>query len=242
VQAKVHVRLGVPRQVVVVAAVLALLLALLALLTAVAGTSQFGDARTGGLIDGPLIRLEPPQAGDRAERVTQEQASARPPRWLPALLALPVALVLALAVRALMRSGGGAAQEQDPAPPLGDAEGDPHALVLDELRAGARAAAAQVRHDAAGTADAVVRCWERLEEHGERLGTPRAAHETPTEFGSDLLRRHGADPAAVDDLLHLYHRARFGSRPLEEGAAERAAADLDRIRAGLAARRPGAGR
>ena len=219
---------GAARQVLVVAAVLALLLALLALLTSLGGTSQFGDARTGGLVDGPIIRV-PEASGEQVDERVVEPPPVRPPAWLPVLLVLVVTLVLALAVRSLMRSPGGAVEDPAAPPPVGDAEGDPEAVVLDDLRATALAAAEDVRRDGAGAADAVVRCWERLEEHGARLGTPRAAHETPTEYGSDLLRRHGADPGAVDDLLHLFHQARFGRGGLPAGADERAAAALVRV-------------
>jgi len=216
------------RQVVVLAAVLALLLALLALTTALAGPSRFGDARTGGIIDGPLIRVDQ-RAQERVEQQDEEQPSARLPRWLPVLLVLLVTFALALAVRALIRAGGGRVEQEDPPLPVGDAEGDPQALVLDDLRTSARAAAGEVRRDAAGTADAVVRCWERLEQHGERLGTPRGPHETPTEYGADLLRRHGADADAVEELLRLYHRARFGRAGLPDGTAARAAEALERV-------------
>lgn len=216
------------RQVVVLAAVLALLLALLALTTALAGGSRFGDARTGGIVDGPLIEAGELQTQDQDEEAEQ-LPSARPPRWLPVVGVLLVALVLALAVRALMRAGGGRLEDEEPDQPVGDAAGEVSAAVLDDLRTSARAAAGDVRREAAGAADAVVRCWERLEQHGERLGTPRGAHETSTEYGSDLLRRHGADPGAVDELLHLYHRARFGRTGLPEGAALRAAEALERV-------------
>ncbi len=229
------------RQVVVLAAVLALLLALLALTTTLAGGSRFGDARTGGIVTGPLLQVgEAPDALTEQEDAAEEPA-ARPPRWLPVLAVLLVALLLALAVRAVMRAGGRPVEEEDPLLPVGDAEGDPHAVVLDDLRRSARAAADEVRRDSAGTADAVVRCWERLEEHGERLGTPRGAHETPTEYGSDLLRRHGADPDAVDELLHLFHRARFGRGGLPEGSAARAAAALERVAATLREPAPSGG-
>ena len=220
---------GAARQVLVVAAVLALLLALLALLTSLGGASRFGDARTGGLIDGPIIQVPELTEEQADDEVVEEPPAVRPPSWLPVLLVLLVTLGLAMAVRTLMRSTGGAVEDPAAPPPVGDAEGDPEALVLDELRATALAAAADVRRDAAGAADAVVRCWERLEEHGARLGTPRAAHETATEYGSDLLRRHGADPAAVDQLLHLFHQARFGRGGLPPGADERAAAALVRV-------------
>ena len=215
------------RQVVVVAALLALLLAVLALLTGLAGSSQFGDARTGGLIEGPLVRAV--QGDDGPAEAAEPLPEVRPPRWLPVLLVLLVSILVALVVRALRRVVRSGADDPGEPPPVGDAAGDPGAVVLDELRIAARSAAEELRRDGTGVADTVVRCWERLEELGGRLGTPRPEHETPTEFGADLLRRNGADPVAVDELLHLYHRARFGRVAVPAADGEKAAQALGRV-------------
>lgn len=215
------------RQVVVVAALLALLLAVLALLVSSAGSSQFGDARTAGVVDGPLL-----PGGDVTDDEPVEEVDAppevRPPPWLPVLLVVVASLLMALAVRALRRVVRAVADSDDEALPVGDAAGDAHGTVLDELRTVARATADDLRREGTGVADAVVLCWERLEQLGERLGTPRPEHETPTEFGADLLRRNGADPEAVDDLLRLYHRARFG-HGVGPADGDRAALALRRV-------------
>ncbi|MFD1720321.1 DUF4129 domain-containing protein [Amnibacterium endophyticum] len=58
--------------------------------------------------------------------------------------------------------------------------------------------------------DAVVRAWLGLQQAAEDAGLPRAAAETPTEFTGRVLSRTGADRSALDALLRLYLRARFG--------------------------------
>lgn len=83
--------------------------------------------------------------------------------------------------------------------------------------------------------DAVVACWVLLEDAAARVGTPRGAPQTPTEFTADLLTEHQSDRAAVETLLQLYHQARFGSEPLPDEAAQIAGAALRRIAAGLSA-------
>ena len=67
---------------------------------------------------------------------------------------------------------------------------------------------------------------------GRRRTPPGAA---PTEFTRAVLAgaTGGREADAVDDLLHLYHRARFGRRPLPPDAGERAARALDRVAAAL---------
>lgn len=84
---------------------------------------------------------------------------------------------------------------------------------------------------ASDTGDAVIACWVRLERAAEATGRPRHPAATPTEFTADLLVAGIGQEAAVRELLGLYHGARFGSHPLPPGAAARAVACLEAIRA-----------
>jgi hypothetical protein len=84
--------------------------------------------------------------------------------------------------------------------------------------------------------DAVLACWLRLEEGAEAVGVRRRPSQTPTEFTTALvadLLPGAAQRRALDDLRALYHRARFGSVPLDADAPQRAAAALATLRAGL---------
>ncbi|WP_026422802.1 DUF4129 domain-containing protein [Actinokineospora inagensis] len=63
------------------------------------------------------------------------------------------------------------------------------------------------------TADAIIAAWLELEQTAATLGTPRAPHQTPTEFATALLTAHQADEPALTTLRHAYHRARFAHTP-----------------------------
>lgn len=215
-----------------VGAVLAGLLLALAVLSSAAGPATVGDLRTGGLVDGPLLP-PPTELGEDASTQRQPEGEGLP-RWAPVLGLLGVSMLLALLVRLLRRGDHGTAQRRDAGDlRTGDAAGDAADLVLAEVRRVLAQASDDVARAPGGVADAVVTCWERLEGVGEAAGTPRADHETPTEYAADLLRRHGADAGAVAELVRLYHRARFGRGDLPDDAAARAAAALERVVATL---------
>jgi hypothetical protein len=63
-------------------------------------------------------------------------------------------------------------------------------------------------------ADAVVRAWLGLQETAEESGIVRQPAETPTEFTSRIMSRAFADDRAVQTLLRLYLRTRFGNHPV----------------------------
>jgi len=106
--------------------------------------------------------------------------------------------------------------------------------AVDALREAVDLAAHEAESALPGRAsDAVVACWVLLEDAAARVGSARSAPQTPTEFTTVLLTRHQPDRKAVDTLLRLYHRARFGSQPLPDEAAEVAGDALRRIAAGL---------
>jgi hypothetical protein len=156
------------------------------------------------------------------------------------LLVVGLGLVVALVVRLFMalarrRAGGrGGAAEPD----VGRRAGVPPGLS-DGLARTARDEARTLRRaDPRSSRDAVVSCWLRLEDVAADAGRRRRPAQTPTQFTAGVLERVTDDRDAVAELLGLYHRARFGSRPLPDDAAVRAADALTRI-AGAA---PGDGR
>lgn len=95
--------------------------------------------------------------------------------------------------------------------------GDPAPI----LRRGLTEAQAKLA-EASDPSDAIVQAWLALEEAADRSGFPRGPADTPTEFTAVVLRSTPADATAVDELLHLYHQARFSTHGI---------ADADRVRA-----------
>lgn len=74
--------------------------------------------------------------------------------------------------------------------------------------------------------DAVIAAWLELEAAAAGSGVPREPSQTPTEFTAAVLRATTADGRAIETLLRLYHRARFGT-----GEVTRLdAADVDVVR------------
>ncbi len=227
-------------------AAVAVVLALAVLTAGAAGPAPRDPSSRIAVDTAPLPTPSPTPTRTAA---SQEQSVAEPVTVeVSAGQMVLVGAVLMVALAALLLrpgSGGRAPVRPVPAAHPGGAVGAPGA-ELRPLEGAVEDAASQLaRPGSRSTQDAVIACWLRLEEGAAAAGTARRPAQTPTEFTAAVLAGAtgpGDAEVAVRDLLHLYHRARFGSRPLEEGAAERAAADLDRIRAGLAARRPGAGR
>ncbi len=111
----------------------------------------------------------------------------------------------------------------------------PGGTAVRALAEATRAARHELSRRAGGDpADAVVAAWVVLEDAAAGLGTPRAAHQTPTEFTAEVLAAHRADDAAMADLRALYHRARFRrSGAVTEADATAAADALDRVERSL---------
>jgi hypothetical protein len=74
--------------------------------------------------------------------------------------------------------------------------------------------------------DAVVRAWLGMEETAAESGILRGPSETPTEFTSQIMRTAFADDRAIQTLLRLYLRTRFGDHPVT-------AADVSDVREAL---------
>ncbi len=216
---------GVP----LLAVLVALLLGGATALVVTAGPVEFGTDRLGGWVSLGLVTPTAPSTASTATAQPRDLPDLQAPGWLPAVSVLVVSMLVALAVRSLLR----VSREPDPpAPPpvASDPAGDAGTLHLGVLRRALDDGAVRLRSgEHQGVADEVVRCWEALEVAAGSRGVPRPPHQTPSEFGVQLLRTLGADPAATDDLLHLYHRARFSSAVMGDPAALRAAADLDAI-------------
>ncbi|MDN5770765.1 MAG: DUF4129 domain-containing protein [Microlunatus sp.] len=64
--------------------------------------------------------------------------------------------------------------------------------------------------------DLVLRCWLALEEAAARSGVPRRPSASPTEFTATVLRSTEADHGSIEQLLRLYHRARFSQHPVTD--------------------------
>lgn len=148
------------------------------------------------------------------------------------MLTIALAALLAwLAAKVIRKLAGWVRETRLPIPR--DETIDAH--IREALRGASQRAAREIETVPSGEAtDAVVACWVLLEHSAERVGTPRAASATPTEFTVELLREHDADPRAVATLLDLYHAARFGTSPLPESASGTAADALWRIADSLA--------
>ena len=62
--------------------------------------------------------------------------------------------------------------------------------------------------------DAVMKAWLGLQQTAEDSGIVRRAAETPTEFTTRIMGRAFADDRAIQTLLTLYLRTRFGDHPV----------------------------
>lgn len=154
---------------------------------------------------------------------------------LPGWLAFAAAVALLVLATRLRRRRSLAPEEE----PDDGAEAPVGAAPPPEVSASAvddavAAAAAELEGDR-DPRDAVIAAWLRLEAGAAAAGVARRPAQTPTEFTRAVLAgaTGGREAEAVDDLLHLYHRARFGRRPLPPDAGEQAARALDRVAAAL---------
>jgi hypothetical protein len=81
--------------------------------------------------------------------------------------------------------------------------------------------------------NAIVACWDRFEEQGERVGVARQPWETSSEYTIRLLDLVRADPAAVARLERLYHEARFSEHEIDESRRDSAVEALEAIHRSL---------
>lgn len=77
--------------------------------------------------------------------------------------------------------------------------------------------------------DAIIECWRRLEELGDRVGLARQRTDTSTEYGERLLAGTPVDERDLGELAALYRTAMFSSHTSGDAARECAIACLDRL-------------
>ncbi|GGI08178.1 hypothetical protein GCM10011354_27790 [Egicoccus halophilus] len=99
--------------------------------------------------------------------------------------------------------------------------------------------AARALEDRRAPADAVIAAWLALEQAAEVSGVRRRPAQTPTEFTVAVLERTAADAATTNELLALYHRARFSGRPVGPDDVARARDCLGRLAADVEASNAG---
>ena len=79
--------------------------------------------------------------------------------------------------------------------------------------------------------DAVIAAWLSLEEAAASSGVTRHPAQTPTEFTVAILVTTDAAPDATQELLALYHLARFSTHPVTPADVDRASRCLGDIAA-----------
>jgi hypothetical protein len=89
--------------------------------------------------------------------------------------------------------------------------------------------------------NAVVACWQRLEDDIDAAGIERSPAETAAELTERVLRRAVVDSEAVFELADLYREARFSSHDLSDRERARAMVALRRIHGSLRADPGGTG-
>jgi hypothetical protein len=82
-------------------------------------------------------------------------------------------------------------------------------------------------------ADAIIRCWLRVEDALRDAGSGRRPSETSTEFVERILSSHGVHPSSLRALAELYREARFSTHALGEDARASARAEWEAVRADL---------
>jgi hypothetical protein len=213
-----------------------LVLAALALAGAGGGRADLGAPRWSAVPPlaaqgfGDLADVEPAEPADDPPRPDEPGTP-----WALVVLGVLGTAAAAVMIRSL-RPGPRQLPDEPEPPPEQRSESDTAPPALAALRRAARTGALRLGAVGPGRArDAVVACWLELEQAAAAGGSRRHPAQTPTEFTTALLARHAADPEATARLLRLYHRARFGSAPLDDAAADEAAQCLRRIAATLAA-------
>lgn len=142
-----------------------------------------------------------------------------------------VLLALGVLVWWLWRRYRRSALEHPPVAAVGPVVVLSAAPELPVLEQGA-AAAQRSLADIADPDNAIVAAWMALEEAASASGVPRGPAETPTEFTMDVLSRTAADPGATQELLHLYHRARFSAAGVSRADVDTASSCLAVLAAG----------
>jgi MFS family permease len=89
--------------------------------------------------------------------------------------------------------------------------------------------AQELLREATDPNDAIIQAWQALEGAAATSGVSRNPAATPTEFTGAVLAATTVDAGAVQELLHLYHRARFSSRGVTPDQLSEAQSCLQRL-------------
>lgn len=130
--------------------------------------------------------------------------------WVTTVVEVVAALLVLALVWWVWRRYARSAVERRAGRSVGTAVVLPPTPELPVLRQGV-AAAQRHLDQIADSGNAIVEAWLALEAAASSSGVHRLPAETPTEFTRDVLRSTAADPAAIGELLTLYHRARFSA-------------------------------
>jgi hypothetical protein len=208
----------------------------------VLGASLAGPWRIGVRdLGAPVATLElpaptaPTAPVEEAEHPVEVEVPPELPGWVRAVLTAVAVVVLVLLLAAAgRRLRPYLVADRDPAP---DESGRGEVVDADDLEVPVLRDAVHRAHralvDDVPPGDAVVAAWMELEAASARVGVVREPAQTAGELTVQVLDATRADPAAVRDLLGLYHRARYGSRPVTSEDVVRARADLARLADGL---------
>ena len=79
--------------------------------------------------------------------------------------------------------------------------------------------------------DLIMRCWLALEEAAAASGAARKPSDSPTEFTGAVLRSTATDATSIDNLLRIYHRARFSDHPITDDDVRTARSAVVRLAA-----------
>jgi hypothetical protein len=179
----------------------------------------------------------PTMGFDKYDERTSDSASDIVAVILAIVVTLVICGLLVLAARSLRRAvDQWLATRGEEAPTISDSLTTAVALPpIAALHEAAEQAATSLR-TAEEPSDAIIAAWLSLEQAAESSGMPRSPAQTPTEFTLVVLDATAAQPQAVQQLLSLYHLARFATTPLTDEHVAAALAALDQLTRDFASR------
>lgn len=112
-------------------------------------------------------------------------------------------------------------------PPVGEVEEAPEDTIAALAQAAERGASYEISRGV--PRDAIVACWQRLENVVAGAGLERLPSETAAEFTGRLLATWDVDTASLSTLADLYREARFSRHEMSEDDRARAGRSLREI-------------
>ncbi|WP_026930723.1 DUF4129 domain-containing protein [Glycomyces tenuis] len=180
---------------------------------------------TEGTVSPPAFETMPEETMT-SEQVVEETGEPSLPSWvswliLGILVGAPVALILALLARQLVRwlVDARAVERRR--------EADPQYLHRDVALVEEALAAGLAEIDL-GTdpRSAIIACWVHFESAAERVGIQKEASDTPADLVRRLLERHELEGASLTRLSRTYLRARYSPHEVGEDDRDRARSAL----------------